>query len=318
MTSDKPSAFDPPRGRQPSIEWVPIDEINVDPSYQRSIETKTSRGLIASIAREWDWDVFDVLKVSRRPDDRLFVVDGQHRLAAARERGDIPQLPCVLKRCAGPEEEARLFTAANHNRKAMSTLDAFRAAVAGGEEQAVAVAAAIDAAGLTVAPHSNFTAWKPGMVSNVAGIRAALRARSAAHVIRALRILLAAYPSQVLRYAGTLFPGIEGLIGEREVDDARLAAVIGSAAQLRWIGRFAELRAKGHTGRRAAIDAIAAAYDAECRPAAAPVTGGGVKPALTFQQQLDRVANGAKLVTVQPLRRPDPEGTLGGVGSAML
>lgn len=40
--------------------------------------------------------------------------------------------------------------------------------------------------------------------------------------------------------------------------------------------------------------------------------------ALSFEEQLARVAAGAGLVEVIPLRRPDPAGTLGGVASGML
>ncbi len=41
-------------------------------------------------------------------------------------------------------------------------------------------------------------------------------------------------------------------------------------------------------------------------------------PKRTFEEQLAAVRAGAPLVEVRPMRRPDPEGTLGGVGSSML
>ena len=37
-----------------------------------------------------------------------------------------------------------------------------------------------------------------------------------------------------------------------------------------------------------------------------------------FERQLEKVRNGAGLVNVIPVRRPNPEGTLGGVASGML
>ena len=39
------------------------------------------------------------------------------------------------------------------------------------------------------------------------------------------------------------------------------------------------------------------------------------KRALSFAEQLERVANGARLITVQPLRRADADMTYGGVAS---
>ena len=38
----------------------------------------------------------------------------------------------------------------------------------------------------------------------------------------------------------------------------------------------------------------------------------------TFEQQLERARNGARLVAVQHIRRPDPSGTLGGIATAAL
>jgi hypothetical protein len=54
-----------------------------------------SQALIRQIARHWDWDLCLPLVVSRRADGSLYVIDGQHRLAAARIRGDIDH----LRRC---------------------------------------------------------------------------------------------------------------------------------------------------------------------------------------------------------------------------
>lgn len=42
------------------------------------------------------------------------------------------------------------------------------------------------------------------------------------------------------------------------------------------------------------------------------------RPPLTFEEKLARVAAGARLVTVHPLRKPAPAFTLGGVGSSTL
>lgn len=309
--------FAQPRGRQPSIEWVPIGELLIDDSYQRSIETSTSARLIREIAAGWDWDVLDVLKVSRRPDDRLFVIDGQHRLAAARLRPDIPQLPCVLKRCAGPGEEAELFKRANRGRKPMSALDDFRAAVASGDAEASSAMQLISGAGLSVAPHGNFIAWKPGMVSNVSGILRAYRRHGETLAGRALVVMAHAFEGQVLRYCGTLYSGILGFLARRPiVDDELLVRVLRSRAQLRWIGEIAQL--KGH-GSSAAVEAIARAYD-NAKDSQPPQAGAGRQAARprTFEEQLAAVAAGAKLVEKPILRKPDPDYTLGGIGSAAI
>lgn len=204
--------FASPRGRMPTIEWVPINELLIDDSYQRSIETRASSKLIEAIARDWDWDLFDVLKVSRRPDDSLFVVDGQHRRAAARLRGDITQLPCVLKRCAGPQDEARLFIAANRGRKAMSGLDDFRAAVGAGEPVAVQIETMVTAAGLKMARAASPHGQAPGEIAIVAPIRASLKKRGEHVTAKALDLIGAAFPDEVLTCASSLFTALVELL----------------------------------------------------------------------------------------------------------
>lgn len=42
------------------------------------------------------------------------------------------------------------------------------------------------------------------------------------------------------------------------------------------------------------------------------------RPPLTHDERMARVAAGARLITIHPLRKPDPAFTLGGVGSASL
>jgi hypothetical protein len=86
----------PQVGQRPTLEFRRLCDLKIDPSYQRSIEIGTSQTLIRRIAMFWDWSLCQPLAVARRADGALMVVDGQHRLAAARLRGDIYDLPCVI------------------------------------------------------------------------------------------------------------------------------------------------------------------------------------------------------------------------------
>lgn len=212
---------------------MPIDELQIDESYQRSIETEASKKLIRAIASEWDWDVFDVLKVSRRPDDRLFVIDGQHRRAAAELRGDITQLPCVLKRCAGPEEEARIFIASNRGRKRMSRIDDFRAAIGAGDADAVTIARLVDAAGLRIA-RAQLSAAEPGELANVAALRTLLRRHGADALGAGLTLMGEAFPDEPLLYPSAMLEAIIDLQRDRGIDADRLFETLLTATTTEW------------------------------------------------------------------------------------
>lgn len=222
----------PPLGRMPVLQFVQPAELRVDETYQRSLDTGTSQTLIRKIAQHWNWDLCQPLVVARRDSGDLYVIDGQHRLAAANLRRDIAQLPCVVLNYASAADEAASFVHLNQQRRPLTKLDIFKAAVASADPEACAILNAIEGAGLSVAPHSNYTAWKPGMVSNIGGIETAWRGAGQSTTSAALEVLARAWRGEVLRYAGTVFPGIVAVCGDAdETKIAFLAKLIGRATQ---------------------------------------------------------------------------------------
>lgn len=204
--------FNPPLGMLPALQYLLPQQLEIDAQYQRSLDSEQSQQLVRAIAQHWNWDLCQPLVVARRPDGKLYVIDGQHRLAAARLRGDIPQLPAVVVQYDSVEDEAASFVLLNQQRKPLSKLDLFKAAVASGDTTASAIVEAMDKAGIRLAPHQNYISWKPGMVSNIAGIEACWKGRGALVTGLALKALAQGFEGQVLRYAGTIFPGIAAVI----------------------------------------------------------------------------------------------------------
>lgn len=246
------AAMQEPRGTLAVMQYCLPSQLEIDPSYQRSIENGESQALIADIALNWHWGRAQVLTVSRR-DGRLFVVDGQHRLAAAKLRGDIQQLPCLIEEFSDVAEEASLPNDLNDKRRPVSAIDKFRAALVAGDAACMAIGAAIGQAGLELAPHSNPLFWKPGQIANIGGIRSAWKTHGAAATELALTLLAEGFKGQVLSYAGTIFPGLvavcAGDSGKGVIDDgalSRLVAVLGSRTQEQWRG--AALREMAATG----------------------------------------------------------------------
>lgn len=204
--------FNKPLGVLPALQYLLPEQLEIDAKYQRSLGSEQSQQLVRGIAQHWNWDLCQPLVVARRPDGKLYVIDGQHRLAAARLRGDIPQLPAVVVQYDSVEDEAASFVLLNQQRKPLTKLDLFKAAVASGDTTASAIVLAMNEDGISIAPHSNYTAWKPGMVSNIGGIEACWRGRGAVLTRQALLALAQGFEGQVLRYAGTIFPGIAAVI----------------------------------------------------------------------------------------------------------
>lgn len=246
----------PPLGVMAVLQYALPAQLKIDPDYQRSIDNGPSQSLIRKIAQHWNWALCLPLVVSRRADTGdMFVIDGQHRLAAARLRGDIQQLPCVVGEFASKADEAASFVHLNQQRRALGKLDIFKAALASGDSEACGIAAALTEAGLSIASTTNPESWKPGMLVNIGGIERVWRRIGPIRTRVSLQILARALEGEVMRYAGSIFPGLAALAAELTAkrdaliwvdgEEAQmLAEMIGDTGQIEWRKLIAEIRAE--------------------------------------------------------------------------
>ena len=239
--------YEPPKGEPPEMTWLDCSDLQIDPDYQRSIDNKGSQNLIRRIAVNWDWRLCAPLTVSLRTGEdgaeRHFVIDGQHRMSAAKLRGDIPQLPCIVSVFASREEEAAAFVGINTERKAVTKLDQFFARLVAGNAAAKAAKAVIDEAGLTVPRNNDPVAWQRGDWAFPWQIERMLKDHKGCDpdCVDALKILHEAYQVPLLR-GFYLFPGVFALlrkdwgqIGIEDLSFADLSKHIGSKRQNAWI-----------------------------------------------------------------------------------
>lgn len=198
----------PPLGMMPALQYLLPAQLEIDATYQRNLDTGPSQSLIRKIAMFWNWDLCQPLVVARRDDGRLFVIDGQHRLEAARLRGDIAQLPAVVVQYASAADEAASFVHLNQQRRPLSKLDVFKAALASGDAETAAIVAALTENGLSIAGTTNHKFWKPGQLVNIGGIERSWRTHGPDVTSTALRSLSQAWAGTIFQYAGTAFTGI--------------------------------------------------------------------------------------------------------------
>lgn len=99
---------------------IPVDLLELDHSYQR-VETGNAK----KIADNWDDNACEFLLVSYR-NGKFYVIDGQHRMIAAKIKG-IQSLPCVILVGLTKSEEARRFSVQGMGRKKLTPNDTFKA-----------------------------------------------------------------------------------------------------------------------------------------------------------------------------------------------
>lgn len=203
----------PAIGEPPAPQFAAVDKLDVDDSYQRSIEGGASKKLIVKIAENWDWRLCLPLLVSRR-NGRMYVIDGQHRLEAARLRGDIPHMPVVVFDLDDPKAEAELFVQANRSRRSMGRLDDFHAALVAGDKKALAINEVVTGAGLVVGRNFAWQYWKPGEIVFVSAIERALKAYGKEVVQQALATMGRAFDGIVMTGGGSIFDGLSSMIAD--------------------------------------------------------------------------------------------------------
>jgi hypothetical protein len=124
--------------------WISKNELLIDHSYQRH----ASRDRVMRIAGNWSWLACGVIVVAKREtDQRFYVVEGQHRVAAALKRSDIDRMPCIVFKTESAKQEAAGFYDANTARKLPTTLEKWRAQLMRGDATTIFVDSLIRQAG---------------------------------------------------------------------------------------------------------------------------------------------------------------------------
>jgi len=116
-----------------TIEVVALADLKVDPVYQRDLTAE----FVERLANNWDIITAGTIVVSKRPDGYLYIVDGQHRAAAAVRAGETHILAQVVNEPSA-EEEARLRLRGNVKRTDR-VFEVFRARLASKDETALAI-----------------------------------------------------------------------------------------------------------------------------------------------------------------------------------
>lgn len=128
------------------IALVPLNLIKTDhEKYQRE-----EKHHVVTMAKEWDDEQCTVLLVNYRSNEGWFyVIDGQHRVAAAKLIG-IEYLACEIYIDLSVKEEAKRYLEYNTGTKSLNPFDTFKANICWGEPVDTAIKAICDEYGVNV------------------------------------------------------------------------------------------------------------------------------------------------------------------------
>lgn len=120
-------------GQSRHDEAVLIDDLQVDHRYQRELDQR----LVERIREQFDMVVADIISVSKRADGSLYIINGQHRAAAAKLEGETHILAFIYEGLTLKQEaEYRLKF---NNMRLDRPLEKFHAQITAGDPTALAI-----------------------------------------------------------------------------------------------------------------------------------------------------------------------------------
>lgn len=131
------------------IDAIHVDELFVDHTYQRELDGTRAHKLAAS----WDRRLAGVIEVSDRGPDhspRYAVIDGQHRMQAAKLLDPAPFMVATIHEGLSVADEARLFDRLNRQRRQPTTWDHWRARKSTAATEVLALEAVVNGLGLRI------------------------------------------------------------------------------------------------------------------------------------------------------------------------
>lgn len=217
-------------GERPTLKWLPLDQLFIDKSYQRSTESRRSQNSIEYLERNFSWGACGALIVALNPKQKKYaVIDGQHRFLAAQKRKDIAELPCLIVGADDFKAQVQNFVIVNTKRVNMHTLSKFHAAAAGGDPDSVSIIELLKECKMEVPktpqPSGQLGPRQIYAVSTLVGM---LDKYSKKQIIWALTIIPEAYGEAKGQMRGLLIKALVEFIKQNpDADRARMIKVLG-------------------------------------------------------------------------------------------
>ena len=189
-----------PNAKKQGVSYVAIDDLKTDYSYQRTLDEKR----VKKIAKEFTPEIVGTIFVSRRKDGSLYIIDGNHRVAAMRAIGRKYVTATVFDGLS-PTEEAELFRKLNTSQKKPSFNEVLNASITAGNEDAVAYKELLDMSGVKYSFGNNGV--DKCFIAHNQGVLCVKRYGSQAFV-DSLRLLNAS----IRRFDGSLVAGLSRVV----------------------------------------------------------------------------------------------------------
>lgn len=180
-------------GPVPTFDWIELKKLKIDDSYQRDTQSLRSQINISKIVENFSWDKFSPISVSENTDGTFNIIDGQHRVEAIRQLGDIDKVPCwVIPGCAC-QKQAEAFIGINKNRVLITPYAKYKAEILAGDPLANQVNDFCSEHNIII-PKNTYVGQEPNITNALGTIRSFLKKGRREDLIFAIEIIRQAFP----------------------------------------------------------------------------------------------------------------------------
>lgn len=212
-------------GARPRVVWLDLALLTVDKSYQREIG-KHGAAHVNRILLAFNWNCYQPIVVSERDDGTYAVIDGQHRLEAAKRHPLIDSLPCYIIDAADAAKQAAIFVAVNSRRIALTSLQQFHAAVAARQPEAMVAAGLCADAGVTILKSPPSYDIPPRSIISPFTLLKMVRQVGRPAVATAIKILAETHPATLNAFRSPTIAALCRVIADPKIDGAKVRTVL--------------------------------------------------------------------------------------------
>lgn len=212
-------------GTRPRVVWLDLALLTVDKAYQREINIKGAAH-VSRILQAFNWNCYQPIIVSERDDGTYAVIDGQHRLEAAKRHPLIDSLPCYIIDAPDAAKQAAIFVAVNSHRIALTSLQRFHAAVAAKDGGALLAATLCADAGVRILkapPSSNIP---PRSIISPLTLLRMVRQVGRPAVATAIKMLAQTHPETLNAFRAPTIAALCRVIADPKIDGVRVRTVL--------------------------------------------------------------------------------------------
>jgi hypothetical protein len=252
----------------PTFDWIEPAKLFVEQDYQRALG-ENSIAMIRRIVAKWNWAHIKPA-ICVREGKQLFVIDGQHTAIAAASHGGVAKIPVMIVDAKTIGDRAKAFISQNRDRLALTPMHMHFAALAAGDEVAIAVDQACRKAGVTILKFGRGPAgvYRTGETFAVGIITRIVRTSGVNAGARVLKVLIEAKRAPLAAHEiGAVAILLLDAQYKSRVDAFDLATAIRSRTIDEWKATAATLKSKGTPARIALATALLRSLLKEARDA---------------------------------------------------